>query len=221
MGKLAVTVKIEVLGKKGTPLVREFPMKSWTLNLFNVLYPTMYNGVGSVAATKDITNTNREISADFFYPNFFLAVGGGGMLAACPGSSNQFPPDYQPKSDNIGIVIGTGNTAVTPQDYALGTKIAHGGAASQMRYGGQEILAPTFSDPNGSMVLRRLFENASGGSITVNEVGIYAPAGYKVYTSDYHYYCYEFCVARDVVSPGIAIADTEWLKVTYTVQITV
>lgn len=221
MGKFAVNVTIEVIGKKGTRERRTFPMKSWTLNLFNILYPVMYNGTGSIAATKDITNTNREMSADWNYPNFFLAVGGGNQLAPVPGTNAQPNTDYLPKSDNIGIVVGTGNTAVTPQDYALVTKVAHGNAANQMLYGGQEILAPTFADPNGSMVLRRLFENVSGGSITVNEVGIYAPAGYRVYTSAYHYYAYEFCVARDVVSPGVAVANTEWLKVTYTTQITV
>lgn len=77
----------------------------------------------------------------------------------------------------------------------------------EFEYGGSELLQPVFSDPNGSLVLRRFFTNNSGNSITVNEAGILAYPGRLI--------------VHDAVSPGIALPDTELLKVTYTMGITV
>jgi len=85
----------------------------------------------------------------------------------------------------------------------------------QIEYGGCELLNITFSDPNGEFTIRRYFTNASDGSITVEEVGIYA-----VGTDFNDCYAWPFLIARDLTG-GIAVADTEILRVTYVPQITV
>ena len=84
-----------------------------------------------------------------------------------------------------------------------------------IEYGGCEVLVPTFAAPNGEFPIRRFFTNTSGGSWTINEVGIYALG------THYSAECWSFCIARDVVSPGITVLNGELLKVTYVPQITV
>ncbi|GAI88778.1 unnamed protein product, partial [marine sediment metagenome] len=118
--------------------------------------------------------------------------------------------------EQIGIQVGTGTTAPTPSDDAMEARIAHGESAGEFEYGGCEFRNMTISDPNGEFTIRRYFTNNSGGSITVNEVGIYSPAG----TSE-SFASRIFLIARDKVDPGVAVADTEILRATYVPQITV
>ena len=76
-------------------------------------------------------------------------------------------------------------------------------------YGGCEVVDDeSYVNPNGSFTIRRYFTNKSGSSITVNEVGIFAAPRAGM-------------IARDIVSPGVAVADGETLKVEYTIQVTV
>ncbi|MBA7478565.1 hypothetical protein ES707_13992 [subsurface metagenome] len=84
----------------------------------------------------------------------------------------------------------------------------------EIEYGGTEVLSPIFSDPNGEFTIRTYLTNNSGQSITVEEVGIQA-AG-----EDTTPVAYAFLIARDLTG-GIAVADTEILRVTYVPQITV
>lgn len=85
----------------------------------------------------------------------------------------------------------------------------------EIEYGGTELVNLTFADPDGEFTIRRYFTNNSGQSITVEEVGIQAAGG------DTTHDAYAFLIARDVVSPGVAVADGEILRVTYVPQITV
>jgi len=79
----------------------------------------------------------------------------------------------------------------------------------RFEYAGCEVLDDeSYINPNGSFTIRRYFTNKSGGSITVNEVAI--NAAQRV-----------LAIARDIVSPGVAVADNQVLKVEYAVQITV
>jgi hypothetical protein len=82
-----------------------------------------------------------------------------------------------------------------------------------MEYGGCELVNLLFSNPNGSLDIRRYFTNNSGGPITVQECGLYA-AG----TIDGG--SFSFCIARDLTG-GITVNHTEILRATYTLQITV
>lgn len=98
----------------------------------------------------------------------------------------------------------------TYSPYAVGRLIQQI-CANKVRfdYGGCEVVDDeSYVNPSGSFTVRRYFINKSGGSITVNEVGIHALAR-------------EIAIARDIVSPGVAVADNQVLKVEYAVQITV
>ena len=64
--------------------------------------------------------------------------------------------------------------------------------------------------------INRYFKNRCGSSRTIQEVGLHG-LGMGQATAR----CFCYLLARDVVSPGVAVADGEILKVTYTPQITV
>lgn len=73
---------------------------------------------------------------------------------------------------NVGIVVGTGTTKVTMDDYTLQAKVAHGGGAGQLNYGGGSLSAPEVNGNVITMRLERTFNNTSGADITVTEIGI-------------------------------------------------
>ena len=81
--------------------------------------------------------------------------------------------------------------------------------ASRFDYGGCEVVDDlAFSNPNGTFTLRRYFTNKTGGTVTINEVGIQAMTG-------------GVPIARDLVALGQDVLNNETLKVEYTFQITV
>ena len=119
-------------------------------------------------------------------------------------------------SVQVGIVLGTGTTSVTPTDFALATIIADGTSSSQLEYLSSSGSGLTISAPSGSFTLERLFRNSSGGTITVNEVGVYSTAMDSTTSPENN----GICIIRDIVSPGFAINDGEYARVIYTLSIT-
>jgi len=83
--------------------------------------------------------------------------------------------------DTLGIVVGASDTAFTSTDTALATKIEHGTGATQLEYGvfpDTSVTAePAISGSKTTMKLARRFENNSGASITIKEVGIMSENG--------------------------------------------
>ena len=110
-----------------------------------------------------------------------------------------------------GIRAGTGIVAPTINDYALGTPIAHGVAAGQLDHGAVTFGAPASDATTSQFTITRNFANASGGSITVNEIGLYV-RGYK------YNILYYFMTIRDVISGGIAVPNGQTLTVNYRLQ---
>ncbi len=110
-----------------------------------------------------------------------------------------------------GIRVGTGDTAVAVGDYALETAIANGTGGGQMKH--QAMVIPTditVSDPDCTFELKRIINNASGGSITVKEIALYA-------SMDNTYFG---CIARDVLGVPVAVPIGGTITVIYTWKIT-
>ncbi|MFA5187489.1 MAG: hypothetical protein WC551_13500 [Patescibacteria group bacterium] len=186
--------------------------------MFDLLYPRMYYNGGGLVAITDVYAAANLIFAQGSFSTLAINAPGGKCAGLClTGDSvtGGFPVQGI-TGDLYGIIVGTGNAAVTTGDHKLQTRINQGAGAGQMEYGGSEVLTPTFADPNGELILRRYITNRSGGDIVVAESGIYAFAGI---TDNLHGSIY--CIARDVVGPAVTVHTTEILVVTYTVQITV
>jgi len=200
---------------------REQESRSWLRHFFDSLYPLasatdlpLINDIGGAART---ISQKPADNGGVYGPSPNLVVGSPpGNIQQLIVNASVATPQYcgtTQKGDDIGIVVGTGVVAAAPSDDALGTKILHGEGAGTLLYGGTELYGLTFVNPNGQFTIRRYFTNVLGGNIDVTEVGIYSPAA--VGTS-----CYLFCIARDVFAP-VTVANTELLRVTYVVQITV
>lgn len=206
---------------------RKLPSRSFVAGFIRLLYVAHAQIVdGAPYSMPDITNTARDIDSQDYGAG--TPWKGNLKVGSAPGSAEQLvvgsakcsppKPDLLIVGEDLGIVVGTGVNAVTPTDYALQTKIAHGRAATQLEYGGCELAGIVFADPNGEFTIRRYFTNLSGGGITVQEVGIYAAGTH--YDANDGGNSWPFCVARDLTG-GVAVANTEILRVTYVPQITV
>jgi hypothetical protein len=108
-----------------------------------------------------------------------------------------------------GIVVGTGSAAPTINDYKLGTQIAHGTNPTQIQYGAMAYGLPVSDGTLSTFRLTRPFSNASGGSITVNEIGIYVTDG-----------TYYYMTVRDVIVP-IGVPNRQVLTVNYQMVVSV
>ena len=61
----------------------------------------------------------------------------------------------------------------------------------------------------------RIFKNGSGGTVTINELGIYSvERNCTVNTED------EFCIIRDKLASPITVTDGTYVQITYTFQVT-
>ena len=211
---------------------REQPSRSFVAGFLRLLY-VQHAAITSGApyAMPDITGANRNVDMAFNNVTGVRGTKGNLFIGAPPGNSGiicnnghlggatgAYINQMTLLGQNVGIVIGTGVNAITPTDVALQTKIAHGRAAGQMEYGGCELVGITFADPNGEFSIRRYFTNISGGGITVQEVGIYSTG--TIFATSASAWAWSFCIARDL-TVGIAVANTELLRVTYVPQITV
>jgi hypothetical protein len=177
-------------GKK----VKTFKCHSFVGNFIQVLYQQM----GGIAYTNltmyDTANASRILDRWSTSRNFFVS-------------------EYETTS---GLWVGTGTTPVTINDYALATRIAHGSGSGQLNHGTNTVVAVPVYDPvtnSVQLTLTRTFANASGGSITVNEIGLVVQM--NVYPSTYR-----FLMARDIIAGGIEILNGSTLTLNYRPTVT-
>jgi len=114
--------------------------------------------------------------------------------------------------DSFGIQTGTGTNAVSINDNALQTKIAHGTGTGQLQYGAVTFGATACDASKCECTITRDFANGSGGDITVNELGLVLQMRDGTAKN--------ILVARDVVSGGIAVANGQTLTVNYKIRAT-
>lgn len=135
--------------------------------------------------------------------------GVGWGLIDSTGLSGQFKINAPLNEGDYGIVVGTGDTAVTSTDIALETKIAQGTGAGTLIHGEVVVDEAGVVGANVDLEISRAFTNQSGGAITVKETGLYAEKGHQ------------FCIIRDILPGPVDIPDMCSLTVYYTVRTTV
>jgi hypothetical protein len=210
-------ITLEKRNKEGVLLEKhEQESRSWLLHFFNLFYKQ--NTPSGALTCNDITAAARILggsATEIYWSNLKVKSGPGGSLEVMEAfqGGNQISFTNMVDGANHGIVVGTSNAAVAPNQNALTTKVAHGEAAGTLLHGGTELYGLTIA-ATSSFKIRRYFTNVLGGDIPIQEVGIYTSGGV---TTDAQY---QFCIARDVTA-AIVVSNTEILEVTYTVQITV
>jgi len=138
---------------------------------------------GTIRAMQMWCQTNDYVSLQYYVP--------------CAGGSNR------------GIQVGSGDTAMTIDDYALDTLIANGTGAGQLSYGAQSERSSIAvnSDEQKVVGITRAFTNNSGGDVTIKEVGFVAGWYYASGTNGY------FLLWRKVLDTPVTLSPGE----TYTV----
>ncbi|MBA7533604.1 hypothetical protein ES705_25845 [subsurface metagenome] len=114
---------------------------------------------------------------------------------------------------DYGIRVGTGDTAVAIDDYALETPIEEGTGADQMEHLFSTVSQPTVAAPSCSFLVSRAIVNNSGAEITVREAGIYMWLK-NIAT-------YFGCATHDVFVTPQAVPDGGTITVDWTIQVTV
>lgn len=120
--------------------------------------------------------------------------------------------------DDIGPQVGTGNTAMAIDDNALETRIDHGETSGTLFHHGAIVRNFQIVGSVASFEIVKLFENLSGGLITVNEVGMYVGSeelNGAIVTDGVH------MIHREVLAAPIGVTDTSILKLVYTMELTV
>jgi len=187
--------EVEKFGKKYST-TGKIKSKSFLVAFTSRLYVGMF---GSTVTTNKVAGTSDTMSGygwiyDGFYNNMMAYNSSLGVVIL---------------SGTNGIVIGSGTSAVTPTQYALATQIVAGITAGTMMYYPQWFTKYTISGSTCSFIMERIFKNLSGGTITVNELGIYEIVNNT-----------NFCMLRDKLAVGVAVLNTEYLKVKYTISVT-
>jgi hypothetical protein len=121
------------------------------------------------------------------------------------------------ESDRLGVVIGSGTATVAPNDSALGTQIRSGEKTGTIFYHGTGVHGITVDagTDTGSFKVVGIFQNLSGASIDVKEVGLYATGEQE---PSVHPNIFNFCILRDTITT-VSVADGEFLEVEYTISI--
>ncbi|MBA7524808.1 hypothetical protein ES705_16952 [subsurface metagenome] len=202
-------LELEVRDQDGRVIQRHKQRShSWVRNAYNAMFINLAGkdpddvtfGAG-LLSMKDTGGVIVSVSAPLFYASSTSLDGTGQGYRAPAGD------------DDRGIVVGSGVAAESFEDYALETKIANGTAAGQLSY--VESAAHSITWIGGSLTLKnaliRYFNNNSGASVEVNEVGLIVFSYYSVQ---------EYLVSRDKLASPVTIPNTGQLKVTYTVQLT-
>ena len=126
----------------------------------------------------------------------------------CISSAGGVPWSVGTLGSVTGIVVGTSDTAFSVEQYALQAVIAHGTGAGQFSYAAQSAWANAYTA--GAKTWKstgtRIFNNNSGGSITVKETGIYMNNSMVVMAE------------RSVLSPTVTVATGGQLTVTYEIS---
>lgn len=193
MPKLHIHCRVE---KNGETLHDTYQIgHSWTRNAYHAYHLTMMDS---------LTTTDM-----------FVTATNGAFITAYPPSRNfrdWANRGYYNTGNNIdfGVVVGTGDAAFHLDDFRLNTYIAHGNSAAQMYY--QAQAAPVVSwtgnpDYEGVILHKRVFNNNSGASITVNEVGLVLCS----YGNGY------ILMSRDVLDTPVVVANGAQLTVTVSI----
>ena len=141
-----------------------------------------------------------------------------GMLLAMgvsgSGTANGFDLGFG--GDSLGIQVGTDNTAVIIEDRALGSRIDHGEGSGEFIHYGQFIDNFEISSNVAQFKIVKYFENVSGSSIDVDEIGLY------VATEQTEGQLYGVaCIYREILSSTQTVDNGEILKVELCFQVTV
>jgi len=148
---------------------------------------------GTEAVYFDVTTTTQGRALVYQSLNLFCSTGSGATLN--------------------GIVIGTGTTAVTINDFKLEAPIAHGTGSGELQYSAVSFGAPVSSTGTTYFIISRLFTNNSGSQIDVTEAGLYCII--HIASTGAGGNQFKFMTLHDIIDPAFEVSNTQELTLNY------
>jgi hypothetical protein len=197
-----VFLELEVRDKDGNVIQSHRQRShSWTRNAYNIIfyYLSAVQGTEANSLRCQMTNAGWHVMPYVMASSNFVWDSEGQGYRGPAGNNT------------MGIVVGTGVGAESFESYQLGTIIASGAGAGQLSYALQEAPDVSTVGTTKKTVWVRYFNNNSGGSIGVNEVGLIIYFNYQggLYLTE-----------RSKLASTVTVPNTGQLKVTYTIQLT-
>jgi len=200
-------INMQVHDKEGNlTLDYSMPSRSWVRNAYNRLASQMLEldgatVTGSATAYEAGSLKIKQQNATVYTYGEWLT---GAQTYTTAAISN----------DTYGIIVGTGNTAESFEHYALAAKVANGTSAGQISYQAQDAPVGAYNSDTKkwTATITRIFNNNSGGSISVAEVGYVCQLYYAA--------AKDMLVCRDLLAEAVAVANGAQLTVTYTIEMT-
>jgi hypothetical protein len=163
---------------------------NWFLNTGNSWTITNTNGTGY----KHLITTGNNNNA-FYYP-----------------ASNTNYPTYL-----VMIQVGSGQQSNPYSAYSLAAPIANGTGTGQLLYGSPSVLqTPTVSGSSISFTISQAFNNQSGGTVTITEVGILLNISMWNISTGVIGNWGNFLMWYDVLSSPISVSNGESIVIYYT-----
>ena len=167
---------------------------SWTRNYWNNLLSfsagTVYDADGSTFGAG--------------YMNYKQIT--GAVLGTASGGFGAMENVIGTIGSELGIQVGTGDTAFSAEQFNLVALIAHGVTSGTLSYAAQSAATKSYASKIWTITMVRIFNNNSGGSITVKEAGIMRLGGYPR------------LLERTVLDSPVAVAIGAQLTVTYEIS---
>ena len=194
--------EIEVIDKDGNVTERQKGKNSLLIQFIGSIISALDpNGYNTICPSTDVKNVAGGAASNLLYQynsNTYCGIPSAGTFGVITN----------------GIVVGSGNTPVTADDYNLVTIITNGIGAGQLQYQVGVVNDVVLASPRASFRNDRAFINGSGAPVTVKEIGIYS----YWYDSSAPY---QMCYCRDVLASPVAVADGSTLYVKYTIYISI
>lgn len=192
---------------------------SWTRNAYNHMASQLMAKNGDdttfAAGKLSIKDTSEVVK----YGELGIGVGAGTGGTPWVSMDTVVSDGYLAAAadDTSGIVVGSGAGAESFEDFALGTQIANGTGAGQLSHGASEATTVAYVAGTKTLTatLIRYFNNNTGSSVDVNEVGIYAVGHTGAHSSAHAHWLQ----SRDKLSSTVTVANTGQLKVEYAVSL--
>ena len=212
-------IEVDVRDSEGRVVQRgRHEMRSFVNNLLRMLEGFMraVGGValefwGVVASTTVIAldGSSQTTWIERYAPDSYY--GGGTPMALKAGDND----------DSYGIIVGSGTTTVTLDQYSLASKIPHGTGAGQLDYDPVTVedlgLDTSVSPPVYRLRVIRAFKNLSGGDVSISEVGLVARAYWK--DSGGLRQDIKYLIARDVLPTSYTVPNGGSATVAVTVEV--
>ena len=201
-----VFINMKVVQADGSVSLDErFRAHSWTRNFYNWMFMAAGDtggdegglfGIGKMS----VKGTLGDIHDNNTAPNRAMRTAGCGYFN--PGVGNTF-----------GVVVGTGNTAFSPEDFTLVSIIPDGTGTGQLSHNAMTSFGvKSYVGKVWTSTVSRYFNNNSDGAIDVAETGLIW-GGSLCYSGNS-----EHLVERNVLSPAITMAIGAQLAVDYEIS---